>query len=135
MLHNIYRENAVNCVLKRRLTAVGPFSRNKSHIVFQIFQKCFQNVKLFSINPIKILMFMQLDSEFHKNCFDLLLTVNSMSITNAEKYWNTLKFLLFGQSTEQTLSNFELWKSWSTSNFESWGLTLVAYKKVYGWYQ
>ena len=54
---------------------------------------------------------MQLDSEFHKNCFDLLLTVNSMSMTNAEKYWNTLKFLLFGQSTEQTLSNFELWKS------------------------
>ena len=80
-------------------------------------------------------MFMQLDSEFHKNCFDLLLTVNSMSITNAEKYWNTLKFLLFGQSTEQTLSNFELWKSWSTNNFESRGLTLVAYKKVYGWYQ
>ena len=32
MLHNIYREKAVNCVLKRRLTAVGPFSRNKSHI-------------------------------------------------------------------------------------------------------
>ena len=55
---------------------------------------------------------MQLDSEFHKNCFDLLLTVkNSMSMTNAEEYWNTLKFRLFGQSTEQTLSNFELWKS------------------------
>ena len=32
MLHNILRQNAVNCVLKRRLTAVGPFSRNKSHI-------------------------------------------------------------------------------------------------------
>ena len=32
MLYNIYKENAVNCVLKRRLTAVGPFSRNKSHI-------------------------------------------------------------------------------------------------------
>ena len=80
-------------------------------------------------------MFMQLDSEFHKNCFDLLLTVNSMSMTNTEKYWNTLKFRLFGQSTEQTLSNFELWKSWSTSNFKSRGLALVAYKNVYGWYQ
>ena len=32
MLHNIYRENEVNCVLKRRLVAVGPFSHNKSHI-------------------------------------------------------------------------------------------------------
>ena len=32
MLHNILRQNAVNCVLKRRLTAVGPLSRNKSHI-------------------------------------------------------------------------------------------------------
>ena len=30
MLHNILRQNVVNCVLKRRLTAVG--SRNKSHI-------------------------------------------------------------------------------------------------------
>ena len=34
MLHNIYRENAVNCVWKRRLTAVGPFSRNKSHLFY-----------------------------------------------------------------------------------------------------
>ena len=33
MLHNILRQNAVNYVLKRRLTAVGPFSRNKSHIL------------------------------------------------------------------------------------------------------
>ena len=33
MLHNIYKENAVNCVLKRRLTAVGSFFRNKSHIL------------------------------------------------------------------------------------------------------
>ena len=32
MLYNIYRENVVNCVLKQRLTAVGPFFRNKSHI-------------------------------------------------------------------------------------------------------
>ena len=33
MLHNIYRENVVNCVLKWSLLAVGPFSRNKSHIL------------------------------------------------------------------------------------------------------
>ena len=33
MLHNIYKENAVNWVLKWRLTSVGPFSRNKSHYV------------------------------------------------------------------------------------------------------
>ena len=33
MSHNIYKEKAVNCVLKRRLTVVGPFSRNKSHIM------------------------------------------------------------------------------------------------------
>ena len=30
MLHNVYKENAVNCVLERRLTVVGPFSHNKS---------------------------------------------------------------------------------------------------------
>ena len=34
MLHNILRQNAVNCILKRRLTAVGPFSRNKSHMMY-----------------------------------------------------------------------------------------------------
>ena len=33
MLHNIYRENASNYVLKRRLTVVGPFSRNKSQMI------------------------------------------------------------------------------------------------------
>ena len=46
-----------------------------------------------------------------------------------KNHWNTLKFRLFGQSTEQTLSNFELWRSCNTSNFEGWSLTLVAYKK------
>ena len=34
MLRNIYRQNTVNCVLKRCLTVVGPFSRNKSHISY-----------------------------------------------------------------------------------------------------
>ena len=39
MLHNILRQNAVNCVLKRRLTAVGPFSRNKSHIFDRFWKR------------------------------------------------------------------------------------------------
>ena len=30
-------------------------------------------------------MFVQLGYEFHKKCFDLWLTVNSISIVNAEK--------------------------------------------------
>ena len=29
----------------------------------------------------------------------------------SKNHWNTLKFRLFGRSNEQTLSNFELWKS------------------------
>ena len=45
MLHNILRQNAVNCVLKRRLTAVGPFSHNKSHIsVLGNFEQCLFNI-------------------------------------------------------------------------------------------
>ena len=52
-----------------------------------------------------------------------------MSMKNAEKSLEYTR--LFGQSTEQTLSNFELWKSRNTSNFKSRSLTLVAYKKVH----
>ena len=37
MSHNIQIENAFNCVLKRRFTAVGPFSRNKSQEYFYLF--------------------------------------------------------------------------------------------------
>ena len=48
-----------------------------------------------------------------------------------KNHWNTLK-RLFLQSTDQTLSNFEVWKFWNTSSFESRDLTLVAYKKVFG---
>ena len=33
MLHNIYKENAVNCFLIRRLIAVGPFSGSKSQYI------------------------------------------------------------------------------------------------------
>ena len=44
MLHNILRQNAVNCVLKRRLTAVGPFSRNKSHMIMaSVMKTCPRN--------------------------------------------------------------------------------------------
>ena len=47
MLHNIYMENAVNWVLKRRLTVVGPFSCNKSHIeVVASFLEKYSKVKL-----------------------------------------------------------------------------------------
>ena len=34
-------------------------------------------------------------------------------------------------NNKQPLSSFEPWKSWKYNNFEGWGLTLVAYKKVY----
>ena len=37
MLHNILIENAVNCFLKRRFIAFGPFSNNKSQICNLIF--------------------------------------------------------------------------------------------------
>ena len=47
-------------------------------------------------------------------------------------FWNTSKVYLFGQSTEQPLNHFELWKSWNTRKFEGWGLALVAYKKCIG---
>ena len=48
MLHSIYRENVVNCVLKRRLTAVGPFSRNKSQIVFTGIQPGPKSIHIYS---------------------------------------------------------------------------------------
>ena len=38
---------------------------------------------------------------------------------------NTLKICLFGQTTNQPLSNFEPWKSWKYKQF----LGLLAYKK------
>ena len=49
-----------------------------------------------------------------------------------ENHWNIIKICLFGQNTEQQLNNFELWKSLNTSNFEGWGLTLVACEKCIG---
>ena len=33
ILHNIYSENAVNCILKQRSILIGPFSCNKSHLI------------------------------------------------------------------------------------------------------
>ena len=80
-----------------------------------------------SSTRINAFMFIQLLSyEFHKNCFDLWLTVNSRSVTNVKNYWNTLKNFFIRQTTKQPLSNFEPWKSWRKSNFEGWGVTLVA---------
>ena len=54
-------------------------------------------------------MLMQLDYQFHKNCFDLWLAVNSVSWRILKNHLNSLEFRLFGESTEQMLSNFELW--------------------------
>ena len=53
-----------------------------------------------------------------------------MSMTNLKNHWNTLKICLFGQTTKQrqTILNPEILEN--TSNFEGWGLTLVAYKKI-----
>ena len=48
MLHKIYRENAVNCVSKRHLTAVGPFSPNKSQIVFTRIQPAPKSIHIYS---------------------------------------------------------------------------------------
>ena len=61
MLHNIYRENAVNCVLKRRLAAVGPFSRNKSHIQFLLFKK--QNASLSFVSQVLVFSCCTFDTE------------------------------------------------------------------------
>ena len=49
MLHNILRQNAVNCVLKRHLTAVGPFSRNKSHMMATLAFNGLRNHWLFTL--------------------------------------------------------------------------------------
>ena len=56
-----------------------------------------------------------------------------MSWRMLKNHWNTLNICLFGQTTKQTLSKFEPWRYWNLenkSNFEGWGLTLVAYKKM-----
>ena len=50
MLHNIYRENVVNCVLKRRLTAVGPFSRNKSRMIYTMLKSSVVNIEPKQLN-------------------------------------------------------------------------------------
>ena len=42
----------------------------------------------------------------------------------------TLEVCLFGQRTEKTLSNFELWKYWNASNVDDWDKNLVAFEKV-----
>ena len=44
-------------------------------------------------------------------------------------HWNTLKISLFSLTTKQLLSNLRPEILEYTSNFEGWGLTLVAYKK------
>ena len=46
--------------------------------------------------------------------------------TALKNHWNKLKIGLLAQSTKQPFSNSDPWKS---SNFESWGLNLVTFKK------
>ena len=46
-----------------------------------------------------------------------------------KNHCNTLKICLFGQTTKQPFSIFEPRNQENTSNFEDWGLTLVAYIK------
>ena len=64
----------------------------------------------------------ELDYELYKNCFCLLLTLYSVSMTNDEK---SLEWNLFSFSSYKP-KRFE-----NTSKFEGLGLSLVAYKKVY----
>ena len=54
-------------------------------------------------------MFMQvaIGYELPKNYFDLWLAVYSVSMMSAENHWNTFKICLFGQTSKQSLSNFE----------------------------
>ena len=70
--------------------------------------------------------------EFHKNCFDLWLAVYGMSMKNAQKSLEYTQNLFTWSKYWTTVKQRELWKSWNTSNFEDWGLTLVAYKKCIG---
>ena len=43
-----------------------------------------------------------------------------MSVMNAEKSLEYILFFLFGKSAEEPLGNFDLQKSWNTSNFQGW---------------
>ena len=67
---------------------LGQIILNKYNIIFQILQKYFQNVKLFSFNPIKALMFMQPEYEFHKNWFDLWYVEKSLEYNQISFIWS-----------------------------------------------
>ena len=54
---------------------------------------------------------------------------SNISFLNSENYCIPHRLILLGQTTKQSLSNFEPQKPWNISNFEGWGLTLVAYKQ------
>ena len=115
MLHNIYRENAVNCVLKRRLTAVGPFSRNKSHIVYpifsnfskKIFQPCFslQNIPSYAMN------------------LGLLLLIFLVSFTSTEKS---------NQKKGNTLTEFRYNKKDVEISKEIWQMVILSENEFKG---
>ena len=48
---------------------------------------------------------------------------------NSDNYYIFCRYQLLGQTTKQPLSNFEPKNLENISNFQGWGLTLVAYKK------
>ena len=45
-----------------------------------------------------------------------------------KNHWDAFKICLFGQTTKQSLSNFEPWKSYKYKHPKK--LTLIAYKKA-----
>ena len=128
MLHNILRQNAVNCVLKRRLTAVGPFSRNKSHICILIFYKqvplpqmyCPQLFMAFVLYMFTSLHLLDKKKNFF---FFFLLFIVSPSQLNCHFSYGTLPFFSY-------LWQLKEWRSELTVfNEVSWPSEYHDYKK------
>ena len=51
------------------------------------------------------------------------------NINPIQRYCIPRRYRLLGQTTKQPLSNFEPQKLENISNFQGWGLTLIAYEK------
>ena len=60
MLRNIHMENAVHSVLKLRFMAVGPFFRNKSHILLKVGHFWTKNAKIQKFHKIYLLEFSEI---------------------------------------------------------------------------
>ena len=110
---------------------------NKLKYKFQIFQKCFQNVQLFSTDPTKCLN-VDADSWYANFIKKLLWSLtNGIQDVNEESWKITgihWKFVYLVKITAQKMK-FSIWGTLSpehlenTNNFEGWGLSLVAYIK------